>query len=77
MTKEKGFFDLGDIAWMVKLDLCSVEIVEAPAMDQCMFFDHNTTNGKMLRIFDINNDGTWKLLFDRLSLYSDKIRQPE
>jgi purine nucleosidase len=66
-TLDKGFFDLGDIAWMINPDLCCSEVVEVPTMDQCMFFHHTKKNGKMLRIFDIDNTGTWKMFFERLA----------
>ena len=69
MQDDKGFFDLGDIAWMIKPELCQTEIVKAPTMDQTMYFDHNKTNGDMLRIYDINREGTWKLFDDRLAQY--------
>lgn len=70
LTLDKGFFDLGDVAWMIQPDLCTMEIVPAPAMSQHMYFDHSKANGSMLRVFNINNEGTWRLLFDRMYKYS-------
>lgn len=63
----KGFFDMGDIAWMIDPTICETEVVKAPTMDEYMFFDHTKPNGKMLRIVDIDNDRTWKMLFQRMS----------
>lgn len=74
MTTSKGFFDLGDIAWMIEPELCISEIVPAPAMDQCMYFDHSKSNGNMLRIYDINNEATWKLFYGRMKENATKIR---
>ena len=65
-ANSKGFFDMGDIAALLKPDLCSAEIVKAPAMDEYMFFNSHNGLGKMLRIYDIDNDGVWNLLFSGL-----------
>lgn len=65
----KGFFDMGDIAWMIEPDLCKSEIVFAPTMDEYMYFDQTRPNGKMLRIFDIDNDRTWNMLFQRIAKF--------
>ena len=66
-TQDKGFFDLGDIAWMADPSIsCSSEIIYAPTMDPFMFFNHEQSNGKMLRIFDIDNGAVWNLLFNAL-----------
>ena len=63
----KGFFDMGDIAWMIDPDICQSEIVRAPTMNEYMYFDQTRPNGKMLRIFDIDNDRTWNMLFQRMA----------
>lgn len=63
---DKGFFDLGDIAWMIQPGLCKEEVIDAPTMDPYMFYDHAHTNGKMLRVYDIEPEGTWKLLEHKL-----------
>ena len=68
----KGFFDMGDIVLLLKPDLCTTEVVKAPAMDEHMFFNFNNGMGKMLRIFDINNDGAWNLLFSQLKKMGNK-----
>ena len=70
MKEDKGFFDVGDIAWMIQPDLCHSEIVKAPSMHQTMYFDHNKTNGDMLRVTEIKRDGCWKLFDERLAQYA-------
>ena len=61
MSNEKGFYDLGDIAFLIKPELCSLEIINAPSMAQNMFFDQSEINGKMMRVYDIKNEETWQL----------------
>jgi purine nucleosidase len=75
MTSQKGFFDLGDIAFLIKPELCTFEIVNAPTMNQNMYFDQSKTNGKMMRVYDIKNEETWQLLFEKMKKYSDLIRK--
>lgn len=62
----KGFFDLGDIAYLIKPDVCKSEIVPAPALTRWMYFDQDAQNGEMLRVYDINAQETWEILYDRL-----------
>lgn len=73
MTMDKGFFDMGDIAWMIDPSVCKNEVVYAPTMDEYMFFHHEQTNGKMLRVYDIDNDAPWNMLFERLANNYKKI----
>lgn len=63
---EKGFFDMGDIVFLMNPDYCESEIVKAPVMDAHMYFDFTKANGKMLRVYDIDNDASWNLLFESL-----------
>ena len=63
-TLTKGFFDMGDIVYLYDPAMCCTEIVKAPTMDEYMFFNHEYTNGKMVRVFDIDNNASWNLLFD-------------
>jgi hypothetical protein len=63
---EKGFFDMGDFVFLINPDTCKHEITYAPSMDEYMFFDFSRANGKMLRVFDIDNDASWNMLFQRL-----------
>ena len=62
----KGFFDMGDIVLLLKPELCTMEVVKAPAMDEYMYFNFFNGLGKMLRVYDIENDGSWNLLFSKL-----------
>ena len=67
---DKGFFDMGDIAFLVNPDICKSEIVNAPTMDNYMFFDHEQqVNGKMLRVYDIDNNAVWNMLFERMKMF--------
>lgn len=63
---DKGFFDMGDFVFLIDPSLCKQEIVDAPRMDEYMFFDFTRANGKMLRVYDIDNDASWNMLFERL-----------
>ena len=65
-TPQKGFFDMGDIAFLIDPSICKMEITKAPRMDQYMYFDFQQNRGKMLRVFDIENDAVWNMLFSRL-----------
>jgi inosine-uridine nucleoside N-ribohydrolase len=60
----KGFYDLGDLVYLLEPEACTVEVIKAPTMDEYMFFDHEYTNGKMVRVFDIDNNRAWNLLFE-------------
>lgn len=75
MSNGKGFFDLGDIAFLIKPDLCYQEIVNAPSMSQNMYFNRTENNGKMMRVYEIKNEGTWQLFFERLKNYSNIIKK--
>lgn len=59
----KGFFDLGDIAALVNPTLVKHEVVGAPSVNWDMRYDHKKTHGKMLRLFDIDRDGTFELFY--------------
>jgi inosine-uridine nucleoside N-ribohydrolase len=74
MREDKGFFDMGDIAWMIKPELCLTEIVKVPTMDQTMYFSREADHGEMLRIYDIDRSGTWALLDERLASRSASLR---
>ena len=66
----KGFFDLGDIVFLINPGLCKMEIVDAPTMDNYMFFEHKQqANGKMLRVYDIDNNATWNMFFERMKIF--------
>jgi hypothetical protein len=62
----KGFYDMGDVAFLIEPEICKYEITGAPKMDQYMFFNFAQGSGKMLRVFDVDNDKVWNMLFSRL-----------
>lgn len=63
---EKGFFDLGDVAWLLDPKLCTVRVVKAPSLMRWMYFDHERTNGEMLHVSEIDVERTWKLFYRQL-----------
>jgi len=63
----KGFYDLGDVAALVDPSLVYWEVVDAPAVNWDMMYDHQKTNGKMARIYQIDSDRTFALLHKRLA----------
>lgn len=63
----KGFFDLGDVAALVDPSLVYWEVVDAPSVNWDMMYDHRKTNGKMVRIYQIDSDRTFALLHKRLA----------
>ena len=73
MRDDKGFFDVGDFAWMIMPELCQSEIVKAPTMDQTMYFDQDRTHGNMLRVYDIDKEKTWKLFDEKLAQHIRSI----
>ena len=62
----KGFFDLGDIAALVDPALLKTEVVDVPGVDWDLRYDHENTHGKMLRIYNIDREGTFDTLFRRI-----------
>lgn len=64
--EDKGFFDLGDIAWMMQPDVCRSEVVDVPSMDWKMMFHHEGNLGQMLRVSGISADPVWALFFERM-----------
>ncbi len=63
---DKGFFDLGDFAWMIHPDCCESEVVAVPYMDWKMTFEHKGDLGQMLRVSSISPEPVWALFFRRL-----------
>lgn len=63
---DKGFFDLGDIAALVDPGLARWEVVDCPEVNWDLAYKHAGTRGKILRCFDIDRDGTMRLLHDKL-----------
>ncbi len=65
-SPKKGFFDLGDIAALVDPTLVKQEVVNAPGVNWDMLYTRHKTHGKILRLSDVDRDGTFALLYQRL-----------
>jgi inosine-uridine nucleoside N-ribohydrolase len=63
---DKGFFDLGDIAALVEPGLATWEVVDCPEVDPDLTYKFSGKKGKILRCYDIDRDGTFELLYERL-----------
>jgi hypothetical protein len=63
---DKGFFDLGDIAWMIQPDVCINSVVDVPHMDWKMVFRHKGDLGRMLRVSAVSAQPVWDLFFARM-----------
>ncbi len=66
-SPKKGFYDLGDIAAVVDPTLAKWEVVDAPGVNWDMNYTHDKTYGKIVRIYDIDRDGSFQLLYGRLA----------
>jgi purine nucleosidase len=64
--ENKGFFDLGDIAWIMQPGVCRTEVVDVPHMDWKMVFSHQGDLGQMRRVFEVDPEPVWKLFFEKL-----------
>jgi hypothetical protein len=62
-SEEKGFFDVGDFAWMIDPSVCDSEVVNAPGMDWKLFFRHDGKQGQMLRVHTIQAEPAWDIFF--------------
>jgi inosine-uridine nucleoside N-ribohydrolase len=71
---DKGFFDLGDIAWLIEPGLCREETIPAPKLERHCRFDSETPRGEMRRVFNIDPEPTWDLFFDRMAHFADPSR---
>lgn len=69
---DKGFFDLGDIAVLVDPSLGSWEVADCPEVDWDLTYKFKKTKGKILRCYDVNRDGTFALLKERLRTHAGK-----
>jgi hypothetical protein len=63
---DKGFFDLGDVAWMIQPACCRNTVVDVPYMDWKMAFQHKGDLGQMLRVSEISAPPVWALFFARM-----------
>lgn len=63
---DKGFFDLGDIAWLIDPTLCAVTEIDAPELTRWMEFRHTGRFGRILHLGHLNVDATWELFYQRM-----------
>ncbi len=63
----KGFFDLGDVAWLIDPTLCENSVINAPTLTRWMYFDHEKTHGSMRFVGNIKVKPTWDLFYQRLA----------
>jgi inosine-uridine nucleoside N-ribohydrolase len=66
MSDQKGFYDLGDIAWLIDPSVCTNEVVDVPHMDAKMHFHQNADLGKMVRAHSVSREPVWALFFKRM-----------
>lgn len=71
-SESKGFFDLGDIAWMIDSSVCTNAVCNVPHMDWKMAFRHGDDLGKMLRVTEAQPGPIWDMFFNRMS--GDAVR---
>ncbi|UCD27808.1 MAG: nucleoside hydrolase [Planctomycetota bacterium] len=70
--KNKGFFDLGDIAALVDPSVTKWEVVDCPEVNWYLDYEFKGSKGKILRCYDIDRDKTFKLFYDKLKSHADK-----
>ncbi|MBN1672051.1 MAG: nucleoside hydrolase [Kiritimatiellae bacterium] len=66
MSPDKGFYDVGDIAWLIDPGVCEEEVIPAPELRPHLEFDPKRPHGQMRRVFDIDPAGTWAIFFEKL-----------
>jgi inosine-uridine nucleoside N-ribohydrolase len=67
MSDTKGFFDLGDVAAMLDPEVAYYEEVSCPEVDHDLSYRFNNSRGKILRIYHVDRDKTFQLLYDKLA----------
>lgn len=65
-TSTKGFFDMGDIAWLMDPSLCQMDVVPAPQLERHLQFKPSPKQGQMLRVSKIDVPRTWELFYRSL-----------
>jgi inosine-uridine nucleoside N-ribohydrolase len=63
----KGYYDMGDVAWLIDPTLCQMECVPAPSLERNLRFNQGKANGNMLRVTEIDVPRTWDLFFRTLA----------
>ena len=69
MSDTKGFFDLGDIAAMFDPSVANFEVVDCPEVDHDLSYRFKNSRGKILRIYHVDRDKTFQLLYDKLAAF--------
>ena len=62
----KGFFDLGDVAALLDPSVAYMETVSCPEVDHDLSYRFKGTKGRILRIYHVERDRTFELLYKRL-----------
>jgi len=73
-TERKGFFDLGDVAWLIEPDICQVNVEKVMSMDHALRFNRDKDLGEMLRVHDIDCSRTWEILFSSFKDFNSEVR---
>ena len=68
----KGFFDLGDIAAVLDPDVAYMEEVNCPEVTPDLTYQFKDTKGKILRIYHVDRNKTFQLLYDKLRAHAAK-----
>ena len=69
---DKGFFDMGDFAYLMDPTCCKEEVVDAPEMTRFMYFNHNHNLGQMQRVYDIDVKYVWDLFYQSIQDFQNK-----
>ena len=69
MKPDKGIFDLGDIAALLEPDVADWETVECPTVERDLTYRFTGDLGSIVRCYDVDRDGTFELLYDKLDEY--------
>lgn len=65
-SDRKGFFDLGDIAFLYDPTLCDCEVVEIGSFGEDRLWRWDKTFGQVIRVYQIDRARTFELLFEKL-----------
>ena len=63
---DKGFFDLGDIAWLIDPSLCIATTIDAPELTRWMDFRQTDRFGQILHVGGIDPVRTWELFYRQM-----------
>lgn len=64
---DKGIFDMGDIVAIIDHRITKWEIADAPSVGHDLKYNFKTQRGKLVRIYDIDRDASFKLLDEALT----------